>query len=129
MSELILSFISNFNERVEPLMNVLRINPMFTSRLLRCIKGKLFQQSLKHRVQPARTDIFGAGVHLCRYICQRRNSVAGEVKPHLFGGQQRDVLLRQCIFRLGQNANEIVLVERFKFNADWKPTLELRNEI
>ena len=49
---------------------------------------KVFQQTLKQRVQPPCTNIFGALVDLPGELCDARNAIVAKAQGEAIGGQQ-----------------------------------------
>ena len=52
-----------------------------------------------------------------------------ELERRTLGFDERGILLRQCVLRLGHDAHEIRLSERLELDANRKSSLQLRNEI
>ena len=57
------------------------------------------------------------------------DGVGREVELDAFGLHQRDVLLDEAGFRLGQDADEIVLLQRAQLDADRQAALQLGQQV
>ena len=88
-----------------------------------------FEQALEHGVQAARADVLGALVHLEGDFGDAAHAARGELELHAFGFEQRAVLRAQRRIRLGQDANEVLDLERIELDADRKAALQLGNQV
>ena len=88
-----------------------------------------FEQAFQHRVQAAGADVLGAFVHLVSDFGDPAHAAGVEVQRHAFGRQQRFVLRAQRGIGLGEDANEVLDLERIQFDADREAALQLGNQI
>src|SRR6266566_386496 len=87
------------------------------------------QNFFEDGVEAAGADIFGLLVHAGGEAGDGGDRVFGDVELDTFGLQERDVLLDERIFRLGQNTNKIFFLERMQLDANGKAPLKLGDQI
>ena len=99
-------------EVADVLLHVIGIDLDGLAMTVRRGERNLVEHALHHRLQPPRTDILHRRIDGDRDVRQRVDGIVGDVERDAFGLQQRDILLDQRCFRLGQDAAHVVARQR-----------------
>src|SRR5690348_1293376 len=83
----------------------------------------------KNGVKAAGADVFGLLVDAGGESRQGRNSILRESQLQALGFEQRGVLLDERIFRLGEDADEILFLEGLQLDANGQTALEFGDQI
>src|ERR1700733_6373069 len=111
------------------LLHVGGVDPDGLAVAVRRDERNLVEHALHHGLQPPRADILYRRVDGDRDVGERVDRLRGDVERHAFGLHQRDILLDQRRFRLGQDAAHVVAGQRLQLNADRQPALQLRQQV
>ena len=57
------------------------------------------------------------------------DGVVGDVEFEAFGFEERDVLLDECVFGLGEDADEVLFFQRLKLDANRQAALEFGDQV
>ena len=80
-------------------------------------------------MQPAGADVLDRGVDRDGDVGQRVDGVIGETERQTLGAHERDHLLDQARLGLGEDAAEVGAGQRFQFDADRQPALQLGQQV
>src|SRR5215469_9419265 len=113
----------------ELLVDVRRIHLHAFLLEVRCLEGKLIEHFFENRMQPAGADILSLLVHVGGKARDGLNGVFRDLQLHALGLEQRNILLDQRIFRLGEDAHEIFFLERLHFHTNRQAALQLGDQV
>ena len=99
-------------EVADVLLHVIGIDLDGLAMTVRRGERNLVEHALHHGLQPSRTDVLHRRIDGDRDVRQRIDGIVGYVERDAFGLQQRDILLDQRCFRLGQDASHVVACQR-----------------
>src|SRR5579864_5121043 len=89
----------------------------------------LVEHLFENGVKAAGANVFGLLVDAGGESRQGRNSILRESQLQALGFEQRGVLLYERIFRLGEDADEILFLEGLQLDANGQPPLEFGDQI
>src|SRR5579859_1597459 len=92
-------------------------------------KGNLFEHFFHDGVQAARADVFRALVDLGGEAGDFLKAVVGKDQLDTFGFEQGFVLFRERVFRLLEDADEVLDGEGFELDADGEAALQLGDHV
>ena len=95
----------------------------------RNVKGNVLKEFFQHGVQSSGSDVFRLLVHQERHCGYLVDSVLGELHLNAFCFQQRLVLLKKCVFRLGEYFDKVLLGKIVKGDSYRKASLQLRYKV
>src|SRR5690606_20710542 len=92
-------------------------------------EGRVLQDGLEDRVQAPRPDVLDLAVHALGVLGDRVDAGLLEAHPRAVDGEQRLVLLREGVLRLGEDAPQVALRELLELDADREPPLQLGDQV
>src|SRR5579871_513514 len=96
---------------------------------VRSFEGKLIQNLFEDRVETAGANIFSLLVDAGGEFRDGFDGVVGDVELEAFGFEQRDVLLDERVFRLGEDADEVFFLQGLELDANRQTALKFGNQV
>src|SRR5690349_15403818 len=115
--------------RLERLLHVLGVDVQLALGALGGAVAQLLEQGLEDRVQAPGSDVLGPLVRLGRVLGDRVDGVLGEAELDALGGEERHVLAGERVLGLGEDPDEVLLLEGLELDADREAALELGDQV
>ena len=97
--------------------------------LVRGVEADRLHHALDDRVKPAGADVLRSPIQVVRHLGHLVDGILGKLDRDAFGPEQLDLLAREGMLRLVENADEIILGEVRQLHADGETALKLRHQI